>query len=578
METAEQLKQIDLFKNLPTYHLTALAGIAQSQHFNPGERLVVQGDLGNRFFIVNNGLVNLRQTDTDGIEHSTGVIPTPASQKSNGPRRRYFGEQMFTSQEPFEYHADAVRPTDVQVITRDDFDKLVVDRPAILHALGFVRDAERKRTHGWEWITDGEAVGITARKHWWALLPSLLPVAIMALVASAILFATHFVIVQEYLQWFALAATVIVVTALIWQVYDWWNDEYIVTTHRVAHVERIFLTQELRESVPIEKVVGVTLDRKFPAAYFGVSTVIVETAGREEGNVTFAYVAHGEQIRRFIAGQQGRVRAREAAEERERFRQDIRQKLREYLAPEAVAHERAAQQQQESPSPPRRRKPVRQTLRHLVATWLNLEIVEPGRTTWRKHWIVLMRQTGRWLVGLVVLDLAALFFAVSPGMRFPGYWLVGLIGLIVCLGGLLWEWEDWRNDIYAVTDTQVVDLEAKPFGFGSKSTTAPLDQVQDIRVEVPSTLAFFLNYGDVRIETAGKGGQMIFFSIHHPRDAQEEIFRRLNLYRQNRAERENAMRSKTIVDALVAYDHFKQEQQLSPPNANAAAPDQNSGG
>ena len=577
METAEQLRQIDLFKNVPAHHLTALAGIAKPQHFNPGERLVAQGDLGDRFFIVESGLVNLRQTDTDGIERSIGVIPMPALQKSNEPRRRYFGEQTFTNQEPFEYHADAVRPTDVYVITRADFDKLVAERPAIPHALGFVREAERRRTHGWEWVTEGETVGITERKHWWALLPGLVPVAILALIAGGSLFVAHFFLVQDYLQWIALAAGVIVAGVLGWQVYDWWNDEYIVTTHRVAHVERVFLTQELRESVPIEKVVGVTLDRKFPAAYLGVSTVIVQTAGREEGNVTFAYVAHGEMIRRFIAEQQGRVRAREAAKERERFRQNIRQDLRQYLMPEAVARERVAQQEQEPPPPTRRPKPVGQTFKQLVATWLNLEIVEPGRTTWRKHWIVLLRQTGRWVAGLFVLDVAALFFATSPSIRFPGYWLVGMVWLAVCLGGLLWEWEDWRNDIYAVTDTQVVDLEAKPFGFGSKSTTAPLDQVQDIRVEVPSTLAFFLNYGDVKIETAGKGGQMIFFSIYRPRDAQEEIFRRLNLYRHHRAERENAMRSKTIIDALVAYDHFKQEQQ-QPPESGAVAPDQNSSG
>ena len=577
METTEQLQQIDLFKNVPAHHLTALAGIAKPSHYNPGERLVAQGDLGNRFFIVINGLVNLRQTDTQGIEHSIGVIPTPASQKPNEPRQRYFGEQMFTSQEPFAFHADAVRPTEVNVITRADFDKLVAERPALVHTLGFVRAAERRRTHGWEWVDEGEAVGITAHKHLWALIPGLVPVAIIAVIAIVALFIAHFFVVPDYLQGVGLVAAVIVVGFLAWQVYDWSNDEYIVTTHRVAHVERVLFTQELRESVPIEKVVGVTLDRKFPAAYFGVSTVIVQTAGRTEGNVTFAYVAHGEMIRQFIAEQQDRVHARQAAEERERFRQGIRQELRQYLMPEAVARARAAQQQQQPPPPPPRRQLVRHTLRQLVATWLNLEIVEPGRTTWRKHWIVLVRQTGRWVIGLFILDLAALFSVLNPALRFPGYWLVGLVLLVVCLAGLLWEWVDWRNDIYAVTDTHVIDLEARPFGFGSKSTTAPLDQVQDIRVEVPSTLAFILNYGDVKIETAGQGGQMIFFSIHHPRDAQEEIFRRLTLYRQNRAERENALRSKTIIDALVAYDHFKQEQQL-PSDPGAVAPGQNPGG
>jgi hypothetical protein len=575
MEALEHLQQIPLFKNLPAHHLAALASIAQREHLDPGERLVVQGDLGNRFFIVDAGLVNLRQTDQDGIERSIGVIPTPLSPKSTEPPKRYFGEQMFTTQEPFEFHADAVRPTEVYIITREAYDKLVAERPGIPHMLGFVRTAERERTRGFVWVADGETVALIARKHWWALLPGLVPVAAFGAGAALVLFILHFVLVQDILQWLALGASVVFLLMLAWQIYDWRNDEYIVTNQRVAHVERVFYTQELRESVPIEKVLGVIQVRKFPAAYLGVSTVIIQSAGRGEGNVTFAYVSHGEKIRKVIEEQQNRVRAREAAEQRYRFRQSIRQQLRQFLTPDAVAQERA-EQPAPAPAPPRRARTTRQIVDGWVRAWLNLEIKEPNRTTWRKHWIVLLRQTIRWVIVLIVFDLVAAFIALNPHLQFPGYWLGGLVILAVALGGLLYEWEDWRNDIYAVTDNQVIDLEARPFGLASKSTTAPLDQVQDIRVEVPSTLAFVLNYGDVKIETAGQGGPMTFFSIYNPREAQEEIFRRLNEYRARRAERENAIRSQTIIDALVAYDRLKHEQQSSPSatSPGTSSPDQ----
>ena len=62
---------------------------------------------------------------------------------------------------------------------------------------------------------------------------------------------------------------------------------------------------------------------------------------------------------------------------------------------------------------------------------------------------------------------------------------------------------------------------------------------------------------------------MVFHSIHNPRDAQEEIFRRLEIYRTRRAERENSIRSRTVIDALLAYDRLKHEQQSS---ASTAAP------
>lgn len=579
MEALELLQQIALFKNLPTQHLAALAGIAKREHFNPGERLVVQGDLGNRLFIVDSGLVNLRHTDTHGIERSVGVVPTPQTQKSTELPKRYFGDQMFTTQEPFRFHADAVRPTDVYVITREDFDALVEQRPGILHMLGFIRVAEKERTHGYHWITAGETVAIVERKHWFALLPGLVPVGILIVAAAVILFVLHFFLVAQMLQWLAVGAAVLILLVFGYQIYDWINDEYIVTNQRVAHVERVIFTLELRESVPIEKVLGVTLDQKFPAAFFGCSTVIVQSAGREEGNVTFEFIGHGEKIRKMIQDGQTRVQERQVAEERDRFRQSIRQELRHYLMPDALAAERAAQEAQAAAAQPRARRTGRQIVQGWVASWLNLEIKEPGRTRWRKHWIVLMRQTARWLLSLVILNVILYFFAVNPSLQFPGYWLGGLVALIICLGGLLYQWEDWRNDIYVVTESQVIDTEALPFGLSSKSTTAPLDQVQDIRVEVPGTLAFFLNFGDVKIETAGQSGQMIFYSIHNPRDAQEEIFRRLEEFRRRRAERENSIRSRTVIDALLAYDRLKHEQQAaSSPNPSETPPNQNSGG
>lgn len=574
MDALEYLQQIKLFKNLPPPHLAALAGIATRKHFNPGERLVVQGDLGNHFFIVDNGLVNLRHTDKDGIERSVGVIPTPTTQTTTEPPTRYFGEQMFTTQEPFVWHADAVRPTDAYIISRADFDALVEQRPTLPHALGFMRTAEKQRTYGYEWVTEGEIVAIVAHKHWWALLPGLVPVALFTVAALVILLALHFILVPDQWQWVALGLGVLDVLLFAWEFNDWINDDYIVTNQRVAHVERVLIARELRESVPIEKVLGVTLERKFPPAYFGCSTVIVQTAGRDEGDVTFEFVAHGEKIRQLIQNEQNSVHARQVAEEREHFRQSIRQELRHYLMPDAVAAEQLAQQAL-APAPlARHPRTTWQMIKGWIGSWLNLEAREAGRTTWRKHWIVLWRQARLWFGALVLLNVIFAFFALNPSLRFPGYWLGGLVLLLIALSGLLYQWEDWRNDIYAVTDSQVIDTESRPFGLSSKSTTAPLDQVQDIRVEVPGTLAFLLNFGDVKIETAGKSGQMIFYSIHKPRDAQEEIFRRLELYRQRRSERENAIRSRSVIDALVAYDHLKTDQAQPAADSGTAATDQ----
>lgn len=560
MDALELLKQIKLFARLPPPYIADLAKVAAREEHKPGERLVNQGDLGNRFFIVESGLVNLRQTDRLGIERSIGVIPTPPSQEPNEPPRRYFGEQMFTTQEPYEFHASVVRPTVVYVFTRQAFDQLVNQRPNLPHMLGFMRTAEKERTRGYGWVTEGEIIAMVEHKHWWALLPGLKPVAILSIAAAIILLVLHFILVPEMLAWAVIGLGLIDLLLFLYQFYDWLNDDYLVTNQRIAHVERVVFTRELRESVPIEKVLGVTVVRKFPAAVFGCTTVIVQTAGREQGDVTFEFVKHGEEIRELIQGGQERVKARQLAEERDQFRQSIRQELRHFLTPDAVAREREPQAPPPGGPPPRPPTHWRETIRRLVASWLNLELKESGRTVWRKHWIVLVRQTIRWFSGLLVVLVLAVIFALNSRIQFPGYWLGGLVMLVIFLAGLIYQWEDWRNDVYAVTDNQVIDTEALPFGLSSKSTTAPLDQVQDVRVEIPGALAFVLNYGNVKIETAGQSGQMIFYSIHDPRSAQEEIFRRLEAFRARRSERQSTIQSRSVIDALVAYDSLKRDQ------------------
>ncbi len=561
MLAIEHLEKIPLFKDLKPEQLAALANNAKPEHFHASQEIVRQGDLCKRFVIVDAGFVNLWQTDAEGFEKSLGVVTPLPPPGSNAPHKNYFGEQTFTSQEPYEFHATAITDVEAFIIERGDFDALTLTQSHILDALPFIKEAEKARTHGFGWIGEGEAVAAVIHKHWWVLLPGLVPILIGAVGVLVLKLVIDFIALTMLSVVFPVSVALLLMW-LVFTLYDWRNDAYIVTNQRVAHVERIFVTKGLRESVPIDKILGVTVEREGPAGLLGVSTLIIQSAGREEGNVTFSAIANANQIRRIILTQQERVRARQIAEERERQRAEIQRTLREYILPQVVAEEQAKTQAPTLPSA--LLLPFRQRLARTIGSWLDLEIRQTSSTMWRKHWTVLLRQTRNWLLGLVVLTGVFVFLALNPGLQVlpsGGYILGGLMALVICLGGLWWEWEDWRNDTYAVTDTQIVDAERLPLGLREKSTTAPLDQVQDIKIEVPNIWATMLNYGDLKIETAGKGGQMVFHSIRNPKGASEEIFRRLEAYRKRRAEREAAIRNRGVVDALVGYDRLRREEE-----------------
>ena len=85
--------------------------------------------------------------------------------------------------------------------------------------------------------------------------------------------------------------------------------------------------------------------------------------------------------------------------------------------------------------------------------------------------------------------------------------------------------------------------------------------MQDVRVEVPGFWNFIFDFGNVKIETAGKTAQMNFHSVRSPREVADTIFKRLSEYRARRAEMENTIRNRGFVDALVSYHRLVKEEE-----------------
>ncbi len=559
MDALDSLRTHPWFSKLTLEQFAALMALAKREVFAPGANLARQGDLGNQFFVIESGSVNLRHTDAEGFETTLGVIPSPTAANANVPSKNYFGEQMFTTEEPYENHADALTETVAFVTTRQDFDKFKSENPEILTALAFIAAAEKKRTHGFKWVQKGEIVEHVIRKHWWALAPKIAPLIFITLgLVVGDMLAEAF-LKFDLLGWTLRFLVIGSVVWIAWVTFDWYNDEYVLTNQRILHVERVLIIQESSKSVALDKVQNVRLDLALPSQWLGVGSLVVQTASGGEGDITLTMVGNVTEIRGLILSLKDRIRARQLADEREKFRQQIRQELRQYIAPgtdENVAPVTVA---------PKEKRTMAQSVRAGIRSALSLEVYEGNRVMWRKHWFVLFKSTYKYFFALIGLDLLFILIANSPTLQIlgaGGFLFGGLTIFLLVLAGLIWNWIDWHNDIYAVNDSIIVDEERLPFNIKTKSNAAPLDQVQDIRVEIPSPVAAILNYGTVIIQTAGKGEPLTFDWIHNPRHAQQEIFKRIEAARTRRTEQEASARSRSVVDALLAYHALAQETSL----------------
>jgi CRP/FNR family cyclic AMP-dependent transcriptional regulator len=143
----------------------------------------------------------------------------------------------------------------------------------------------------------------------------------------------------------------------------------------------------------------------------------------------------------------------------------------------------------------------------------------------------------------ILLLLGAIFFTLWTLLTSVGWttWLAIALGF-AGLPSAIWQWIDWSNDYYLVTDWRTVWLE-KVVAIYDSRREAPLHTILSVSVNTDMT-GRMLSFGDVLIRTYT--GKLLFRNVTRPHTVAamiEENWRRL------RARQEQADRA-ALIDAL----------------------------
>ncbi len=548
MDAISRLHAVDFLSLLNARDLSMLASICRREFYIAGDDIIQQGDATDRFFVVDEGAVHFRKTDFEGFEHPAG---------SKGPGE-HFGMAMFASQEPMQATAEALGQAALYVISREDFDRLVQAYPEILTRMPAVAEARHKLTLGYKWLTPGETIALVVFRHTVAIIPKLLPPALLALLTAGALLALD--LSQFGLAWdlSLLVGIVGFSAALLWALYniiDWRDDDFIVTNKRVVHAERkVFLAEE-RDEIPINRIQTMSVVKAGPLeTALGIGSLEIRSAG-QENRILFDHIPDPERTRLLIQRQVSLLRAQQRAVERERFRNRVSKELRHYVLKLPMEEDKVQVL-------PVVRRSVWKQARDLKERIFAYEVRRGETITWRKHWFGLVRHAKSGLFFSLGLILLAILYPLilerfAPLVPFTAAFLVLLLADI---GVVAYGVEDWRNDIYMVTDRAILDIERKPFGLGETSKEALLLNVQDARSLRPSLLNTLLDFGNVEVQTAGGGEGLIFYDVARPQDIVAEIFRHRELFELNRRERETSIESRNVVDAIVAYHRLLMQE------------------
>ena len=135
----------------------------------------------------------------------------------------------------------------------------------------------------------------------------------------------------------------------------------------------------------------------------------------------------------------------------------------------------------------------------------------------RRHWIVLYPWlTVDALAGGIPL-IVALWLAtkVDAGL---GRWAIIGVSVAWALAMVVrgyFRWYRYHHDVWLVTNQRLIDSLRRNW-FHHRVASADLVDIEDVSMERSGVLQTMLDFGDLRVQTAGEQENFVLGNIHHP--------------------------------------------------------------
>ncbi|MGQ9833721.1 MAG: cyclic nucleotide-binding domain-containing protein [Candidatus Villigracilaceae bacterium] len=524
------LKKIHLFSGLDDGSVALFAEKCSQRECQPGEVIIQESSMGDNFFIIKSGSVEVTHKKRKGIEKLATLVAGD-----------YFGEMsIFYYRRRRTATITAKEKTTLLVISKSDLKQIARKWPQ-LKANFRVAISSRKlaqRMH-FKWLRsdEGEVIYYLARKHPFLLMRSIFLPGMLSLFSAmlALLSLSRFIqltFTQQHqagnalqvttLFWVSMAALMIFGLMVLWRWVDWGNDYYIVTNQRVVWLEKVIGIYDSREESPLSAVQRVSVVTELTGRIFNYGDLVIRTI--VGSSLTLKNVDSPYQAAALIEEHWRRSKTTYQKMQEEAMKEVLRERI---LHPELVGSQ--ATQQSIVQKPQKKKDPYEG--QHGLGNLFRIRFERSNVITYRKHWFALVRQS--WVPGLGILGLiAALFIGLFLSKSLPGLkadtiilscgaWLI----LFLVFGGWwYYQWVDWSNDIFQVTPDQVIDIDKTPLGSVS-SDIASLDNILNIEYRREGLMELIFNYGTVYI-TVGGGKQMAFEDVYNPSAVQADIERR----------------------------------------------------
>ena len=561
-ERVEFLRRAHLFYRLEDDQLESIAEMMVEKVCEPGEGIIKQGELGESFFMIYTGSVDVSRVNNQGVEDLGKLVEGD-----------YFGEEALLKHRLRNATVKAVDKTLLLELTQADFNLLLKKLPLLKVNFAVAVSSRRlARRMQFKWLRDdeGEVIYFLARKHSILLARALLlPVGAGGLALIGVL--AGFTANLPLLLWPAVIILGFMISLALWNWVDWGNDYYIVTNQRVVWLEKVVGIYDSRQEAPLSAIQRINVQTEFVGRQLDYGTLIVRTI--VGSTLTLRNVNHPYQAEALIEEHWKRAKLNTHKMEEAAMKDALRLRLLRKKGQPAPVHTGSLLAKPET-----KKKPLYTPPRGL-ANFFSSRYEDLSTITYRKHWVVLIERI--WIPSLLLVALAAFFlynlfqllFVSAPAI-FPNTSLAALFTVWALLTVIVFAWWyyqylDWSNDIFQVTPDQILDINRKPLG-EVVSDIASLDNILHLEYERRGILQVVFNYGNVYI-TIGGGKDMTFLDLYNPSAVQDDIERR-RLERITKKEQDSIKNERErMADWFAAYHHSSAE--LSQAEAEESEPE-----
>ena len=138
----------------------------------------------------------------------------------------------------------------------------------------------------------------------------------------------------------------------------------------------------------------------------------------------------------------------------------------------------------------------------------------------RRHWIIPTIKIASWML-LVLLVLGSEWllrswlsnFAIE--MNAVVLELIRLSFLMLAILGVFMSWIMYYLNVQVITNERIIDVNQKGL-LHHETTEFNIEVLQDATTEIKGLIANALNFGNVKVQTAGENQNFVFDHVAHP--------------------------------------------------------------